>query len=197
MTLPAVNVTSGLIELAGLHASMADLSLDSINFLNEVMDRYPHAISFAPGAPYGGFLQEIDVQACLDRYCEYLKREKNLPDAAILHKLFQYGPSQGLINDLIAAALSRDFDIHVSAEAVVVTVGCQEAMLLALRALCASPVSAFVRSMLRRIVPILPAACSVGPRGFACSRWPSTKTLSCWRTMHTRSPCPPMPRSRV
>ena len=40
------------LDLGELHASLAHPLLESMNFLNEIVSRYPRAISFAPGRPY-------------------------------------------------------------------------------------------------------------------------------------------------
>lgn len=122
-----------------LHASLRDPVIDQINFLNEVMDRYPDAISFAPGAPHTRFFSEIDIAGAIARYTTYLIEQKGFDQAAVHRHLYQYGPARGQISDLIARALRRDEGIDVSADAVVITVGAQEGMLLALRALCPSP----------------------------------------------------------
>jgi len=53
--------------------------------------------------------------------------------------LYDYGLSRGLINDLVATGLRLDQGIEVSSEAVVITVGAQETILLALLAVCCSP----------------------------------------------------------
>jgi (S)-3,5-dihydroxyphenylglycine transaminase len=126
------------LDRATLHASLADPVFESISFLNEVMDRYPQAISFAPGAPFAGFFDELDIGAYLERYTDYLASEKGRTPAQIRKHMYQYGPSRGQINELIAHALKLDEQIDVAPGAIVVTVGCQEALLLVLRALCAS-----------------------------------------------------------
>ncbi|MCP9963452.1 PLP-dependent aminotransferase family protein [Streptomyces somaliensis] len=54
-------------------------------------------------------------------------------------QLFQYGRTNGIIHELIARTVANDEGIEVAPEAVVVTTGCQEAMLLTLRALFAHP----------------------------------------------------------
>jgi (S)-3,5-dihydroxyphenylglycine transaminase len=139
MTAPAKPVRPGVtLERAALHASISDPALDAISFLNEVMDRFPHAISFAPGAPFAGLFDDIDLGRYIERYTDYLSAVKGRTPAQIRKQLYQYGPSRGTINELIADALRRDEDIAVDPGAVVVTVGCQEALLLVLRALCAS-----------------------------------------------------------
>ena len=53
--------------------------------------------------------------------------------------MYQYGPTSGMIRELVAASLRADEEIDVPPESIVVTVGCQEAMLLVVRALIRDP----------------------------------------------------------
>jgi (S)-3,5-dihydroxyphenylglycine transaminase len=124
------------IARTALRAALADPAFGAISFLNEVIDRFPNAISFAPGAPFGGFFDELDVARYIELYSAWLQRQKGLSPAQVRRRLYQYGPSRGLINDLLADALRMDEDIVAGPESIVVTVGCQEAMVLALLALC-------------------------------------------------------------
>ncbi|MGW1876768.1 aminotransferase-like domain-containing protein [Streptomyces sp. NPDC001975] len=109
--------------------------LGSIGFLNEVMARYPDAISFAPGAPYPGFLDGIDTERYTRRFLEHLADEQRLGPVKARRLLFEYGPSRGLINGVVAGALRRDHGIDAAPETLVITVGAQEALFLVLRAL--------------------------------------------------------------
>ncbi|MFD8751220.1 PLP-dependent aminotransferase family protein [Kitasatospora sp. NPDC059577] len=109
-----------------------------MNFLNEITTRYPEAISFAPGRPYDGFFDVEQVFAHLRRYLDHLA-ETGASPGQVRDALFQYGPTAGRIRELVADSLRKDEGIDVPPEAVVVTVGCQEAMLLAVRALHARP----------------------------------------------------------
>ncbi|MGX1914098.1 aminotransferase-like domain-containing protein [Streptomyces phaeochromogenes] len=118
-----------------LHASLADPVLGSVAFLNEVMDRHPDAISFAPGAPHPEFVRHLDTRALTDRYLAHLVDDRGLDPARAERLLYEYGPAQGLINDLVAEALHADQGIRADARDIVITVGAQEAMLLTLRAL--------------------------------------------------------------
>jgi (S)-3,5-dihydroxyphenylglycine transaminase len=126
-----------------LHASVSDPVLDTMNFLNEITSRYPKAISFAPGRPYDGFFDTEQVFTHLRTYLRHLAAEGNSA-AQIRSSLFQYGPTAGQIRGLIARSLHDDENIDVPAESIVVTVGCQEAMLLVLRALIAGPQDVFL-----------------------------------------------------
>jgi (S)-3,5-dihydroxyphenylglycine transaminase len=126
-----------------LHASVSDPVLDTMNFLNEITFRYPKAISFAPGRPYDGFFDTEQIFTYLRTYLRHLAAEGNSA-AQIRSSLFQYGPTAGQIRELIARSLRDDESIDVPAESIVVTVGCQEAMLLVLRALIAGPRDVFL-----------------------------------------------------
>ncbi|MGX2997547.1 aminotransferase-like domain-containing protein [Streptomyces sp. JNUCC 64] len=121
-----------------LHRSLADPVLDTMNFLNEVTHRYPDAISFAPGRPYDGFFDTERIFTYLRRYLDHLAASGQSPED-IRTAMYQYGPTAGQIRDIVADSLRADEDIDVPADAIVVTVGAQEAMVLVLRALFRDP----------------------------------------------------------
>lgn len=126
------------IRKEDLHASLSDPVLDTMNFLNEVTFRYPEAISFAPGRPYDGFFDTEQIFTHIRSYLGHLAESGN-SSGQIRAALFQYGPTAGRIRELIASSLREDENIDVPPESIVVTVGCQEAMFLALRALISGP----------------------------------------------------------
>lgn len=138
MPAPGRPAGEAVLHRTALHPSVSDPVLDTMNFLNEVTQRYPDAISFAPGRPYDGFFETGQIFEYLHRYLDHLAESGQSP-AQIRDAVFQYGPTAGRIRGLIADSLRLDEGIEVPAEAVVVTVGCQEAMVLALRALIAGP----------------------------------------------------------
>jgi len=142
---PAESILMANLRQEDLHASVSDPVLDTMNFLNEITFRYPDAISFAPGRPYDGFFDTEQIFTYLRTYLDHLAAEGNSP-AQIRGTVFQYGPTAGLIRELIACSLRDDENIDVPAESIVVTVGCQEAMLLVLRALIAGPRDVFLVS---------------------------------------------------
>jgi DNA-binding transcriptional MocR family regulator len=121
-----------------LHACVRDPVLDTMTFLNEITFRYPESISFAPGRPYDGFFDTEQVFTHLRTYLDHLAETGNSA-GQIRSALFQYGPTAGSIRDLIAGSLRADEGIDVPPESIVVTVGCQEAMVLAMRALITGP----------------------------------------------------------
>nr|WP_089957169.1 PLP-dependent aminotransferase family protein [Lentzea xinjiangensis] len=106
-----------------------------MNFLNEVAGRFRDAISFAAGRPTEKYFEIEDVERCLARFREHLEVSKGLDPSQVRRLLLQYGRTKGIVHDLIATNLAVDEGVVVDPEAVVVTVGCQEAMFLVLRAL--------------------------------------------------------------
>jgi (S)-3,5-dihydroxyphenylglycine transaminase len=113
--------------------------ITSMTFLNEVAIRYPDAISFAPGRPHERFFDVASLGRYLDRYTCYLRADLGYDEAQVGRTLLQYGPTAGTIRPLVAQMLATDEAIDVPPEALVMTVGCQEAIFLAVRALCPGP----------------------------------------------------------
>ena len=98
-----------------------------INFLNEVGANYPEAISFAAGRPNTRFMPV----AGRDEYQQSFDNHLKANGKSGLHSfLTHYGPSRGVINDLLSSYLKNDFAIDCPAEAINVTNGCQEGFAL-------------------------------------------------------------------
>jgi (S)-3,5-dihydroxyphenylglycine transaminase len=126
------------LSRADLHVSVSDPVATSMNFLNEIAARYPDAISLAAGRPYDGFYSVEDIERYQRSYVDHL-RAGGIGEERVRGLLLQYGRTNGQLGDLIAHMLEVDQDIVVPADSVMVTAGCQEAMVIALRALCAGP----------------------------------------------------------
>ncbi|MFI5730529.1 aminotransferase class I/II-fold pyridoxal phosphate-dependent enzyme [Kribbella sp. NPDC051587] len=122
------------LDVTSLHASLTDRALNSMNFLNEISHHYPEAISLAAGRPTEEFFDLDDVPRYLALFASYLSHQ-GLDEQAVRRRILQYGRTKGIIHELVARNLAVEEDIHVDPEAIVVTAGCQEAMLLTLRAL--------------------------------------------------------------
>ncbi|MCK2144485.1 PLP-dependent aminotransferase family protein [Streptomyces sp. WAC00276] len=146
MATPTAPPTPTPLSLAELHDSLGDPVLDAMNFLNEVVARFPDALSFAPGRPAEGTFEPEDLARHLRSYTAYLEQELGWSRDQVRTQLFQYGRTNGIIHELIARTVANDEGIEVPPEAVVVTTGCQEAMLLTLRALFARPEDALLVS---------------------------------------------------
>lgn len=123
------------LSIADLHGTLTDPALNSMNFLNEISSHYPDAISLAAGRPIEEFFETDTIHQYLRAYCEFLSVRLGYSDAKIRSTLLQYGRTKGIVHELIAANLETDEGITVHPESIVVTVGCQEAMFLVLRAL--------------------------------------------------------------
>ncbi|QBG83810.1 PLP-dependent aminotransferase family protein [Xanthomonas oryzae] len=128
-----------MLDPSQLHPCLGEPVMGAIDFLNEVIDRYPNAISFAPGAPAPALLEPLDLSAYLQTYLAHLTQTEGLSELQVRRRLFQYGPSRGIINALLAQALRQDQGLDIAPSSIVVTVGFQEAMFLVLRALFAAP----------------------------------------------------------
>jgi (S)-3,5-dihydroxyphenylglycine transaminase len=129
-----------MVELARetLHTSVTDPLSSSMNFLNEVAGRFPAAISLAAGRPFDEFYAVEDVGRYLTAYVAFL-RAQGMDEAHVRQAMLQYGRTNGQLGAIIARMLEIDEDIRVPAESIMVTSGCQEAMIIALRGLCADP----------------------------------------------------------
>jgi (S)-3,5-dihydroxyphenylglycine transaminase len=129
-----------MVQLAreALHASVTDPVAASMNFLNEIAARFPASISLAAGRPFDEFYAVTDVERYLAVYISHL-RAQGMSEASIRQALLQYGRTNGQLGMMIARMLVADEGISVPAEAIMVTSGCQEAMIITLRGLCAGP----------------------------------------------------------
>ena len=96
-------------------------------------------MSLAAGRPYEEFFDIAALHRYLDAFRRHLRDDLGHEPEQVRRTLLQYGRTKGIVHDLIARNLAVDEGITVDPEAVVVTVGCQEAMFLVLRALRAGP----------------------------------------------------------
>ncbi|MFI6924008.1 PLP-dependent aminotransferase family protein [Nonomuraea spiralis] len=151
------NVLSTQLSMETLHGSLTDPAIASMNLLNEVTDRYPDAISMAAGRPYEEFFDVRLVHDYIEAFCDHLRHDRKLDEAAVTRTLFQYGTTKGVITDLVARNLAEDENIDAAPESVVVTVGFQEGIFLVLRALRAG----------ERDILLAPAPTYVGLTGAA------------------------------
>ena len=127
-----------MVELVreALHTSVTDPVAASMNFLNEVASRFPAAISLAAGRPFDEFYDVEDAERYLAAYIGHL-RGAGMDEGRVRQAILQYGRTNGQLGTMIARMLEIDEGIRVPPEAVMVTSGCQEAMIIALRGLCA------------------------------------------------------------
>ncbi|WP_422734959.1 PLP-dependent aminotransferase family protein [Micromonospora sp. WMMD558] len=127
------------LHVADLHPALDDAALNSMNFLNEVAQHYPDAVSLAAGRPYEEFFDVAALHRHLDTFRRHLADDLGQTPEQVHRTLLQYGRTKGIVHHLVARNLAVDEGLTVDPEALVVTVGCQEAMFLVLRALRAGP----------------------------------------------------------
>ena len=117
---------------SSLNAALRDPSLSVMNFLNEVKINFPDAISFSAGRPAEAF---FDLRARIAKFERFLAHEcetRGMEEETLLGLLGQYGRTNGIIGPHLAAQLRNDENIEATADDIVVTTGCQEAMALVL-----------------------------------------------------------------
>jgi (S)-3,5-dihydroxyphenylglycine transaminase len=113
----------------------SDPLLDVMNFLNEVILDYPEAISFAPGRPLETLFNVEEHVYGISAFVADVSARTGIPKDRVWRDLGQYNRTNGIINALIAKQLERDEAIHVAPDAIMVTVGAQEAMAIILAGL--------------------------------------------------------------
>ncbi len=109
--------------------------LDVMNFLNEVAERFPNAISLASGRPWEESFNVLDWAKQIELFTQYLAQKYEKSPTDIEKMLGQYGKTNGIINELVVEHVKNDEGIHISTEQVVITSGAQEAMLICMMAL--------------------------------------------------------------
>lgn len=130
---------AGKVTKAGtkvaVRRSLAHPSLGVMNFLNEVVSRYPRAISFAPGRPWEDLFDVEQALGGVGRWVDHRAAEEGRPRGELLADLGQYGRTNGILGEAIARHLQADEGITVAPSSVMVTCGCQEAMAILLMGL--------------------------------------------------------------
>lgn len=117
-----------------------NVNLEGMNILNQIVDEYPQAISFASGRPHEQFYNLLDWGELVKSFAEYYQQKtQQCSLKATLGLLGQYGKTTGIINELIAEMLHKDEAITAAPGSIVVTCGAQEAMVLCLLSLCREP----------------------------------------------------------
>jgi DNA-binding transcriptional MocR family regulator len=115
-----------------LKGCFGDESLNVMNFLNEVVLRYPRAISFAPGRPAEEHFDVLGSLAKIDLFVTHRAAATGWDRAAVYADLGQYHRTNGIIQELIARQLASDEGIRAAPESIMVTAGAQEGMVVLL-----------------------------------------------------------------
>ncbi len=101
-----------------------------MGFLNEVAIEFPNAISLAAGRPKPQFFYPDKFPQYQQRFVEHLVGNRQMSEQQAWASLCEYGPSEGIINDILAKHLACDEQIEATAEQFIVSNGFQEALSL-------------------------------------------------------------------
>ena len=107
-----------------------------MNFLNEATYRYRDAISLAAGRPPDQFVSAERAGDWISIFVRERTCATGLSEEAVWRSLGQYGPTNGMIADLVARLLARDEGMSPAPESLMITNGMQEALLLLLLGTC-------------------------------------------------------------
>src|SRR6476660_1585282 len=91
-----------------LKGCFADESLNVMNFLNEVVLRYPEAVSFAPGRPAERHFDVRGSLQAIERFVAYRAAVTGWTPAAVYADLGQYNRTNGIIQELVARQIEVD-----------------------------------------------------------------------------------------
>lgn len=105
---------------------------DIMGFLNEIGGRFPDAISFASGRPDNRF---FNLEESLNLLSKLLKNDDS-QNNSVRTLMGQYNKAQGVIQDSLKNYYKTDYNWNVKEEDVLITVGAQEAMSLAIQVIC-------------------------------------------------------------
>lgn len=112
--------------------------LEVMNFLNEIQEKFPQAISFCSGRPTDKYFEIERWLSTFTIFAKYFSEQNGMSIQKSTAVLAQYGRTRGVINHLIACQVANDEGIQCDESQVIVTNGCQEAIELSLRAMIKS-----------------------------------------------------------
>jgi (S)-3,5-dihydroxyphenylglycine transaminase len=135
MAAPVETSRTKYLPHLALKGCFGDESLNVMNFLNEVVLRYPRAVSFAPGRPTEQHFDVLGSLGKIERFVAYRAGATGWDRTAVYADLGQYNRTNGIIQDLVARQLELDEGLVVAPESIVVTAGAQEGMVILLLAL--------------------------------------------------------------
>jgi (S)-3,5-dihydroxyphenylglycine transaminase len=109
---------------------------DVMGFLNEVQLKFPDAISLASGRPDESFFDLNEFKRYFDEYVNAECEAQTKDSLTVLNEIGQYNKTQGIINNLVSNFFKEDENIHVQPQNILITVGAQEALFIAVNTLC-------------------------------------------------------------
>ena len=111
-----------------LNENLLDPVLTVLNTLSQLPIKFPNAFSLASGRPHDAFCQVTDImESSLPAFRDYVSRVRK---HSFDHLLGQYGPTGGIINELVARHLQIDEGIGVKPQEILMVSGFQEAVVI-------------------------------------------------------------------
>lgn len=107
-----------------------------MGFLNEIQLKYPQAISLASGRPDENYFEIQDFPEYFDAYVESVSLLEGKSRDTVLKSLGQYNKTKGIISSLVTKYLQKDEKINADPEDILITVGTQEALAIAIMTIC-------------------------------------------------------------
>jgi (S)-3,5-dihydroxyphenylglycine transaminase len=95
------------LDVSQLHRAVDDPALNSMNFLNEVAQHYPDAVSLAAVRPYEEFFDVAALHRHLDTFRRHLSDDLGLEPVQVNRTLLQYGRRGGAAADRGRVAVNR------------------------------------------------------------------------------------------
>lgn len=123
-------------KFSSINPLLNNLGEDVMGFLNEIQLKYPKAISLASGRPDEDYFNLMDFPEYFNLYVDAVSLSEKKSRTNILNSLGQYNRTKGIINELISKYLKRDEKISTNPEDILMTVGTQEGLAIAVITLC-------------------------------------------------------------
>jgi (S)-3,5-dihydroxyphenylglycine transaminase len=121
-----------------INTRLFDGYLERMNFLNEVSIIHPRAISFGSGRPDKAFFNVKDLIDNFHSFARMHDRDNEEDGDEFYNSLGQYNKTNGIINEAIVRLLHNDENIRAKPEDIILTVGGQEGMAIAINSLFAN-----------------------------------------------------------
>ncbi|MGO4295017.1 aminotransferase-like domain-containing protein [Chitinophaga sp. RAB17] len=115
---------------------LKNIGEDVMGFLNEIQLKYPTAISLASGRPDEHYFGLQDFPVYFNTYVDAVAAAEKKDRQTVMNNLGQYNRAKGIINEQVAAYLEKDEGIKANPEDLLITVGTQEALAIAVMTLC-------------------------------------------------------------
>jgi (S)-3,5-dihydroxyphenylglycine transaminase len=131
-----IDMQTTLIQECTVNPLLNSIGEDVMGFLNEIQLKYPAATSFASGRPDEHYFDIQHFPDYFNVFVEATATAGNKKKEEVMNHLGQYNRAKGIINEHIARYLEKDEAIKVNAADILVTVGTQEALVIALLTLC-------------------------------------------------------------